>query len=269
MIDAPRPLTAPTDRSISPSRSTSTTPTEISPTPVIWRIRFVRLPAVRNRSSWIWKMAQIRMRPTITRSSPRSPWMKRRAKAGGPRPPPGGGGGPGGARRGGGGGRRCSAPRTWMRSRGHLLRGRGAVPGAGDGRDDLLARHVADGVVARVRAEAQDDDAVGDLEDVGEVVGDDDDRVAVLAQALDQREHLGRLPHAERRGGLVEHDDLGVAEQRARDRDLLALATRHRADLGPDVGDGHREVREQVVGLLLHRRLVELAQHGGGAASHL
>ena len=51
MIAAHRPLTAPTERSISPSSSTSTTPIEISPTAVIWSTRLVRLTAVRKRVS--------------------------------------------------------------------------------------------------------------------------------------------------------------------------------------------------------------------------
>ena len=47
-IAAHRPLTAPIDRSISPSSNTNTTPTEIRPTAVICRNRFVRLIAVRK-----------------------------------------------------------------------------------------------------------------------------------------------------------------------------------------------------------------------------
>ena len=47
-----------------------------------------------------------------------------------------------------------------------------------------------------------------------------------------QVEHLPRLRDAERGGRLVEHHDLRIAEQRARDRDRLALPARQRADLG-------------------------------------
>jgi hypothetical protein len=47
---AASPLTAPTERSISPSSRTSTTPTEIVPTAAIWRVRLVRFTADRKRS---------------------------------------------------------------------------------------------------------------------------------------------------------------------------------------------------------------------------
>ena len=78
MMAAHRPLTAPTDRSISPSSSTYTMPTLIRPTAVIWSIRFVRLVADRKRLSWDWKMAQITTSPSSTRSEARSPWTTRR-----------------------------------------------------------------------------------------------------------------------------------------------------------------------------------------------
>ncbi len=51
MTAAARPPTTPTERSISPSSSTSTTPTAMMPTAVIWSMRLVRLPAVRKFSS--------------------------------------------------------------------------------------------------------------------------------------------------------------------------------------------------------------------------
>ena len=51
MIAAHRPLTAPTDRSISPSSSTSTMPIETSPTAVVWSTRFDRLTELRKRGS--------------------------------------------------------------------------------------------------------------------------------------------------------------------------------------------------------------------------
>ena len=51
MMDAARPPTTPTERSISPSSSTSTTPVATMPTAVIWSMRLVRLPEVRKFSS--------------------------------------------------------------------------------------------------------------------------------------------------------------------------------------------------------------------------
>ena len=50
-----RIITEPTDRSISPSISTSTIPTASVPVTPIWRIRFERLRALRNVDSFDWK----------------------------------------------------------------------------------------------------------------------------------------------------------------------------------------------------------------------
>ena len=52
------------------------------------------------------------------------------------------------------------------------------------------------------------------------------------------------LRDPERRGRLVEEDDLRLAQQRARDRDRLALASRERGDAASHVGDrGHDQAR--------------------------
>ena len=85
----------------------------------------------------------------------------------------------------------------------------GVVDRAGDGGDDLLLVMSATLNDAVVASEPQHDDPVGDGHDVGHVVADEDHAVAALAQPLDEVEHLGGLRDAERRGGLVEDDDLG------------------------------------------------------------
>ena len=54
----------------------------------------------------------------------------------------------------------------------------------GDRLDDLLLRRLVALVDADVAAEAQDGDAVGDLEDVVEVVRDEDDREPLLGRRL-------------------------------------------------------------------------------------
>ena len=59
-------------------------------------------------------------------------------------------------------------------------------------------------------AEPQHGDPVGGLEDVVEVVRDQDDAEALLAEAAHEREHLLGLRDAERRGRLVEDDELRV-----------------------------------------------------------
>ena len=76
-----------------------------------------------------------------------------------------------------------------------------------------------------VPAEPQDRDAVGDREDVVKVVRDQDDREPLLAEPLDEREHLLGLRDAERSRRLVEDDELRVPHHGSRDRDRLALAS--------------------------------------------
>ena len=78
MTAAQSPLTAPTDRSISPSSRTSTTPTEIVPMAAIWRTRLVRLRGVRKLPFSDWKTMAIRISAATTGSEPISPWETRR-----------------------------------------------------------------------------------------------------------------------------------------------------------------------------------------------
>ena len=58
MMAAHRPLTAPTDRSISPSSRMSTTPTDTVPIGAIWSARFVRFVEVRK-----FELATAKIRP--------------------------------------------------------------------------------------------------------------------------------------------------------------------------------------------------------------
>ena len=230
-------------------------PTEIRPIAVIWSIRLVRFWAERKRSFSNWKIAQISARPMTTRSEARSPWMKRRMVA-----------------------RRASPalvasvaaaasliPRRPSSRRVLVLVVVLADPG--DRRDDVLLGRLFGLEVPGRPAEAEDEDAVGDLEDVDQVVADHDHAEAALAEFADQVEDLGRLGDAERRRRLVEQDDLRLAEQGAGDRDLLALPAGERPDLAAQAGDRHRQVREQLARLVLHARLVELsARHARARA---
>ena len=122
------------------------------------------------------------------------------------------------------------------------------------------------GVVrADVAAETQDDDPVGDVEHVLEVVADEDDAVALLAQAAHEVEHLLRLRHAERSGRLVEEHDLVLPQDRSRDRDRLALPAREGGDRDADARDLHRQAPQHVDGLLLHADLVQDRHRPAGA----
>ena len=116
------------------------------------------------------------------------------------------------------------------------------------------------------------DDPVGALDDV-EVVLDDDDRVALVGQTLDDVEQLTDVLEVQARGRLVEHVDGasgGSLLQLARELDALGLTTRERrrglteADVAePHVDEGAHVTRDgrnrfEEVGGLLDRHVEDL-----------
>jgi hypothetical protein len=80
--------------------------------------------------------------------------------------------------------------------------------------DGLDAGALRIDVVGRDRAAVQDDDAVDHLEDVVDVVGDEDARVAGVAGVAHEPQHALRLRHAQVVGGLVEDDEVAVEVHR-------------------------------------------------------
>ena len=58
-----KPLTEPTERSISPTSSTHTMPSEITPTAQESRIRLTRLPLERKTGLRIWKIVPMTQQP--------------------------------------------------------------------------------------------------------------------------------------------------------------------------------------------------------------
>ena len=105
-------------------------------------------------------------------------------------------------------------------------------------------------------AAAQHGDPVRDLGDLVQLVADEDDRLSLLGQALDDREQLVRLLRGQHRGRLVEHEDVGAAVERLQDLDALLLADR---DVPHDRArvDGEPEPRRDLAHALLRRRVVE------------
>ena len=74
-------------------------------------------------------------------------------------------------------------------------------------------------------AVAQHHDLVGDLGDHGKVVGDVERGDAGVADGvLDRRQHVDLRRHVERRGRLVEDDQVGLGAQRHRRHHALQLA---------------------------------------------
>ena len=102
-----------------------------------------------------------------------------------------------------------------------------------------LARNGVDPLAA-----PQDRDPVGDLEHLVQLVADEDDRRALLLEALDDPEQLARLLRGQHGRRLVEDQDLGAAVERLQDLDALLLPDadgldlRLRVDGEPEAGRG-------------------------------
>jgi hypothetical protein len=69
------PDTKPTDRSISPSSRTKTTPMPRMAYGADWTIRFTKFPAVRKFEFWLWKTIAMTIRPMMIGNEPSSPCL--------------------------------------------------------------------------------------------------------------------------------------------------------------------------------------------------
>src|SRR5690606_1097115 len=108
------------------------------------------------------------------------------------------------------------------------------------------ARRVAD--VLDDFAVAQPDDALAVRRDLG-LVRDDDDRLAVGVQLVEQREDLDRRLRVEITGRLVREQDGRVRHERPRNRNALPLAA--------------RELIRQMIGALAEPHALEVAHRLG------
>src|SRR5690606_16438348 len=97
---------------------------------------------------------------------------------------------------------------------------------------EFLGRHFAGSRLPYDLAPPEHRDPVGDLEHLPELVGDEDDPLARLAQASDDLEEILDLLRREDRCGFVEDDDLGFAEQDLDDLDPLLETDRQVFDDG-------------------------------------
>ncbi len=116
------------------------------------------------------------------------------------------------------------------------------VPGAG--RHELGGRAHADDL-----AVVDDDDAVGQLLGLVEVVGGDEYADTVVAELADHLTDELAAGHVDPRGRLVEEGDLGAAHQRQGQGEALGLAAREAAHRGGGPLD-QADPLEQVVGVL-------------------
>src|SRR5919199_1260374 len=160
-------------------------------------------------------------------------------------------------------------PRRARRAARWRCRSRRLLPeGAGHRADDVLHRGLAAVEAGHPLAQAQDLDAVGDLEDLGHVVADEHDGQALVAHPEDEVEHVAGLHHAERRRRLVHEHDLARPGHRAAHRDALALAAGHRGHRRGRVLQADAERRERLAGAAVHLGLVEEAEPAEQPAAH-
>ena len=143
---------------------------------------------------------------------------------------------------------------------GAALRDRGAHHHA----RDLAGRGVGDAPLGHERAVAQHRVGVAELKDLGHLVRDEDERGALVAQGPHDLEEVLDLGGIERRGGLVQDEQLGVEEERAADLQQLLLALLEVVllallEVGDERGgvDVHSQALKEVARLGDHGPLVE------------
>ena len=110
-----------------------------------------------------------------------------------------------------------------------------------DQQDHLLRRRLVDPALPGHPAVAQHHHAIGDLEHLIEPMRDVDDADPAIAQAAQSDEQARHLVGGQAGGRLVEHEDLRLRGQRARDRDerLLGPAEALDAYIRVDVSVEH------------------------------
>ena len=81
-----------------------------------------------------------------------------------------------------------------------------------------------------------DCDAVGQAQHLRQLGGDDDDRLALPGELLDEVVDLFFGPDVDAAGGLVEDQDIAVAHEPLRDDDLLLVAAGQLTEQLMDVG---------------------------------
>jgi hypothetical protein len=115
-----------------------------------------------------------------------------------------------------------------------LVRRESVLHGAPDHERDelvLVDARVAHRQRLNGAAVADDGRPVGDRRDLVELVRDDHARDALVAQAAQQIEQVSGVVVVQRRGGLVENEELHLLRQRLRDLDELLLADSEVDDL--------------------------------------
>ena len=119
-----------------------------------------------------------------------------------------------------------------------------------DAKKDLASHHgLGQGLLGRACTRhgldrlpaTQHGDAIGDFEDLVQLVADEDDRLPVGLQTANDLEELTGLLRSEHRGRLVEDEEVGAAVERLEDLHPLLLADRDVTDESRRV-DGEAEL---------------------------
>ncbi len=98
-------------------------------------------------------------------------------------------------------------------------------------RDERLGENVRGWPVGDDASGVEQEHAVGVLRGERQIVHrGDEGQTGLLAQAVEQLERLLLVPDVERRGRLVEENDLRLLRDRARDDDTLLLAAGQRPE---------------------------------------
>ena len=145
---------------------------------------------------------------------------------------------------------------------------------------DLLGGHVFGLVDAHGLAAPEDGHAVGDLHDLVELMGDEDQRISLIFQVHQLFEELGRFLCGKDGGGLVQDQDLGAADESLQDLHLLLHAHGDVHDLGVGIhlqiellgvllGDLHGLLLvDEEAGLLGHHAQDHVFRHGEAGDQH-
>ncbi len=119
-------------------------------------------------------------------------------------------------------------------------------------RNDFLVIGLGRQPFGHLAAPAEDDHAVGNLEDIGYVVADQDHGAAATGEPAGELQHLARFDDGKRRGRLVHDDEPGIQIERPADGDGLALTARQAADGRFRIGNMGIEFFQQAIDALAH-----------------
>ena len=136
---------------------------------------------------------------------------------------------------------------------------RAASEGLGGGAHDVLGGGLVAGDVGGEPALADDQDAVGHAEHLGQLGGDHQDRQPLAGQLGEQPVDLGLGADVDAAGGLVDDQQLGLGGQPLGDDDLLLVAAAHRGRVHVEGAGLHLEPRRPGPGGLVLGALREQA----------